>query len=403
MEIIASLTPTLLATTSKCTQVPSLGFCELCGVSSKTVSNTIGVCVSCLRRAGEEALKIARRAHKEYRQNLGLPPDVPKSGKLRCGICVNECHIPENSCGFCGFWVNRGGTLSPLTANPSAGIVMWYFDPHPTNCVAGPVCAANTSRGYPNYTKIRGVEVGYYNLAVFYIACNLNCLFCQNWEHKTILSNDKLRAKYMKTVDELVREALNDRVTCICYFGGDPGPQVPHAIAASRRLFAAKRLDSIKRICWETNGLENSMIMKQMAELSLVSGGVVKIDWKAWTPEVYEALTGVNGFKAIERLKTNVKIVSEMGIERSEPPLLVVSTLLVPGYVDEQEVRKIAEYLAEVDSRIPYVLLAFHPDNILRDLPPTSKRHAEAARREALRAGLKEVYIGNAWLLGNYY
>ncbi|MEM1882419.1 MAG: radical SAM protein [Sulfolobales archaeon] len=385
------------------TLVPSLGFCELCGVSSKTVSNTIGVCVSCLRSYGEEALKIARKAHRDYRQSLGLPPDVPKSGKLKCSICVNECYIPENSSGFCGFWVNKGGTLSPLTANPSTGIVMWYFDPHPTNCVAGPVCAANTSRGYPKYTKFRGVEVGYYNLAVFYIACNLNCLFCQNWEHKTMLFDSRIRARYVKTVDDLTREALNSRVTCVCYFGGDPGPQASHAIAASRKLLATKSQDAIKRICWETNGLENPMIMKQMAELSLVSGGVVKIDWKTWTPEVYEALTGVNGLKAVERLKANVKLVSEMAKERDDPPLLVVSTLLVPGYVDEEEVGKIAEYLATIDSSIPYVLLAFHPDNILRDLPPTSKKHAEAARREALRTGLKEVYIGNVWLLGNYY
>lgn len=218
-----------------------------------------------------------------------------------------------------------------------------------------------------------------------------------------MLSDSRVRTRYVKTVDDLVREALNDRVTCVCYFGGDPGPQVQHAIAASRKLLATKNQDTVKRICWETNGLENPMIMKRMAELSLVSGGIVKIDWKAWTPEVYEALTGVNGFKAIERLKVNARMVAEMAKERDDPPLLVVSTLLVPGYVDEEEVRKIAEYLAVIDSSIPYILLAFHPDNILRDLPPTSKKHAEAARREALRAGLKEVYIGNVWLLGNYY
>lgn len=383
--------------------VPPLGFCELCGVSSRTVSSTIGVCPSCLRRFGGKALEVVHRAHKEYRSNLGLPPSVPKDGKLKCHICANECSISEDSCGFCGFWVNRGGALHPVTPDPSVGIVMWYHDPHPTNCVAGPVCPANTSRGYPIYTKSRGVEVGYYNLAVFYIACNLNCLFCQNWEHKTILSDRKLRARYMRAVDELVGEALNDRVTCVCYFGGDPGPQVSHAIAASRKLLAARKGDAIKRVCWETNGLVNPAIMKQMAELSLASGGIVKIDWKAWTPEIYEALTGVCGSRALERLRTNVRLVSDMSRERGEPPLLVVSTLLVPGYVDEYEVGRIAEFLASIDSKIPYVLLAFHPDNILRDLPPTSRKHAEAARREALRAGLREVYIGNVWLLGNYY
>ncbi len=379
-----------------------LGFCELCGTRSKTVSGTVGVCASCLRRHGEKALEVARRAHRDYRTGLGLPPGVPRSGGLRCGICANECSIPEGSRGFCGFWKNDGGVLSPITRDPSVGVALWYYDPHPTNCVAGPVCPANTSRGYPRYTRFRGVEVGYYNLAVFYIACNLDCLFCQNWEHKTILADDRLRTRYLRTVGELASEALNERVTCVCYFGGDPGPQVPHAIAASRKILESVG-GGIKRICWETNGLVNPAIMKQMAELSLASGGIVKIDWKAWTPEVYEALTGVDGARAVERLKINARLVSELAGKRDEPPLLVVSTLLVPGYVDEEEVGGIAEFLASLNTRIPYVLLAFHPDNVLRDLPPTSRRHAEAAKKEALRAGLEEVYIGNVWLLGDYY
>lgn len=380
-----------------------LGFCELCGASSKTISDTVGVCSNCLRKLGKEAVEISRRAHRGYRLSMNLPPSVPRDGKLKCGICVNECSILEGSRGFCGFWLNRDGAMNPITSSPSTGLVMWYYDPHPTNCVAGPVCPANTSRGYPDYTKLRGVELGYYNLAVFYFACNLDCLFCQNWEHKAVLSEEKLRKKHLKTVDELVAEALNERVTCVCYFGGDPGPQSPHAIAASKRLLSVKKPDAVKRICWETNGLENPAIMKQMAELSLVSGGIVKIDWKAWTPEIYEALTGVDGSRAVERLKTNVKLVSDLAENRGNPPLLVVSTLMVPGYVDEYEVGKIAEYLVSVDSGIPYVLLAFHPDNILRDLPPTSKKHADVARREALKAGLKEVYVGNIWLLGDYY
>ena len=380
-----------------------LGSCELCGASSRTISNVVGVCASCLRKLGEKALGPARRAHSEYRLGLGLPPSPPRGDGVRCRICVNRCQIPRGSTGFCGFWRNDDGILRPVTGSPDVGLVMWYYDPHPTNCVAGPVCPANTSRGYPKYTRFRGVEVGYYNLAVFYFACNLDCLFCQNWEHKAALADDRARRRYHRTVGELVREALNDRVTCVCYFGGDPGPQAPHAIAASRRILSEAARDSIKRICWETNGLEDPAIMKQMAELSLESGGIVKIDWKAWTPGIYEALTGVDGSSAVERIKSNVRLVAEMSKERAEPPLLVVSTLLVPGYVDEYEVGSIASFLASLEANIPYVLLAFHPDNVLRDLPPTSKKHAEVARREAIKAGLREVYVGNMWLLGNYY
>jgi len=96
-----------------------------------------------------------------------------------------------------------------------------------------------------------------------------------------------------------------------------------------------------------------------------------------------------------------------MAAGRPEPPLLVVSMLLVPGYVDAEEVRGVAGYIAglmeEYGVNIPMVLLAFHPDHRMMDLPPTSRRHALEARRAALEVGVREVYLGNVWLLGDYY
>ncbi|HDN75871.1 MAG TPA: hypothetical protein ENG05_01940 [Acidilobales archaeon] len=75
----------------------------------------------------------------------------------------------------------------------------------------------------------------------------------------------------------------------------------------------------------------------------------------------------------------------------------------MPGYVDADEVANIAKFIASINPEIPYVLLAFHPDHLLRDLPPTSINHAVSAYNEALRAGLKHIFVGNKWLLGNYY
>lgn len=39
----------------------------------------------------------------------------------------------------------------------------------------------------------------------------------------------------------------------------------------------------------------------------------------------------------------------------------------------------------------------------MRDLPPTSIRHMNEAIKIVKEAGIKEVYIGNEWLLGTYY
>jgi len=381
-----------------------MGRCVLCGRRHRLVSSWLGVCARCLRERPEEALGVVRARRRRWRLDHGLPPEPPRDGGVPCRLCVNECRIPVGGRGYCGVWVNRGGRLEPLAGHGRL-IGFTYLDPLPTNCVATPVCPAATSRGYPRYTDTPGPEYGYYNLAVFMGGCPLDCAFCQNPEHKSMVAWGRVGGRHVMTIDGLVREALNPRVRCVCYFGGDPTPQAPMLVAASRRILeeARARGQAFKRICWETDGLENPAVMREMARVSLESGGIVKIDWKAWTPSIYEALTGVDGAKAIGRLKENTRIAAELAGKRPDPPLLVVSVLLVPGYVGPSEVYGIASYLAQLDPKPPMVLLAFHPDHRMPDLPTTSRDHALKALEAARSAGIDEVYLGNEWLLRENY
>ena len=75
----------------------------------------------------------------------------------------------------------------------------------------------------------------------------------------------------------------------------------------------------------------------------------------------------------------------------------------MPGYVDVEEVGEIAHFIAQLDSNIPYSLLAFYPSFVLRDLPTTSLSHAERCMEVAKQAGLKWIKIGNQHLLGKDY
>ena len=392
--------------------------CLLCGRMSPLVARSLGVCAECLRRRGADALEVVRRRRRAWRARIRLATDPPRGGSVRCGICVNECEISEGGSGYCGVWVNRGGRLGHRMGDRVPAYT--YLDPLPTNCVATPVCPAATGRGYPRYTDTRGPEYAYYNLAVFMGGCPLDCAFCQNWEHKLMVSDAEPEEVYgkalgarirafvkagVKALDQLVEEALDPRVRCVCYFGGDPTPHAGLLVKASAEILrrAEEAGQPFKRICWETDGLVSPALMRQMARLSLESGGVVKIDWKAWTPEIYEALTGVDGARAVERLRENVRVVAELAGQRRDPPLLVVSVLLVPGYVGPGEVYRIARYVASIDPRTPMVLLAFHPDHHMWDLPPTSTDHAEKALEAVRRAGVEEVYIGNEWLLKPHY
>jgi pyruvate formate lyase activating enzyme len=132
-----------------------------------------------------------------------------------------------------------------------------------------------------------------------------------------------------------------------------------------------------------------------MIEVSLGSGGIVKVDLKAGTDPVHRALTGQPIGATIETIRQ----VSNRAGERSDIPLLVVSTLLVPGYVDEVELRAIAQFLSGLDPVPPWSLLAFHPDFEMNDLPSTGIQEARTALEIANEAGLEQVHVGNLHLL----
>ncbi|MGQ9546151.1 MAG: radical SAM protein [Dehalococcoidia bacterium] len=270
--------------------------------------------------------------------------------------------------------------------------VSWYYDPLPTNCVADWVCPGGTGAGYPRFAYADGPEYGYKNLAVFYQACSFDCLFCQNWNYRARALQES------KVTSARLADAVDDRTSCICYFGGDPTPQSPHSLRVARLALQNNR-GRILRICWETNGSMHPALMKQAAEISLNSGGCIKFDLKAWDEGLHIALCGISNKRTLE----NFQLLAEYAGRRPSPPLLVASTLLVPGYVDRQEVSNLARFISSLDPDIPYSLLAFAPRFMMRDLPTTSRRHAEECLAEAKAQGLRRVRVGNVHLLGDDY
>jgi len=361
--------------------------CRICHSRSNEISKSLGLCASCIQADDESVRRIAEESHHRSRKRFGLPQSPPKSHDgFRCTNCANACNIGDGDVGYCGV---RRAVEGELVGGDSAGAaVTWYRDPLPTNCVADWVCPASTAAGYPNFTDTREEERGFHNLAVFYEACSFDCLFCQNWHFRQRFSKKSIRS-----ADELA-SAVNDRTRCICYFGGDPSCQVEHALAASQ-----KALDSnagrILRICWETNGSVNREFLKEMIGISLASGGCIKFDLKAWDLPLHRVLCGVSNQPTLR----NFEYVAQSIAQRPDPPPLIAATLLVPGYVDADQVGKIASFIAQLDPSIPYSLLAFHPDFEMTDLPVTSRQQAEECFEAAKTAGLSRVRIGNMHLL----
>jgi pyruvate formate lyase activating enzyme len=353
--------------------------CQVCGKGSVIVAEVLRVCGECSRDRFADAAPIIERAHASSRRPFRLPERPPEvSGGLPCAICARDCRFPKGGAGYCGL-PHGGRRLAKVS---------WYFDPLPTNCVADFVCPAGTACGYPQFSYSAGPEFGYENLAVFYEACSLNCLFCQNWQYRYgPRSNKAISAAQLA-------DAANERTACVCFFGGDPTPQLPHSLEAAR-LIRDQNRHRIVRICWETAGNMHPKLLDRAVEIALQSGGCVKIDFKAWSEGVHIALTGASNRRTLE----NFERVAARIHERPEVPLLVASTLLVPGYVDVAEVARIARFIARLDPGIPYSLLAFHGDFLMRDVPTTSWEHMRRCIEAAQEAGLKTIHIGNRHVL----
>jgi len=345
------------------------------------------VCLRCIRERSSDALPIALMAHARSRTDHGLPIQPPRDPEgIACNLCVHECRIPEGQTGYCGVRTNIGGKLTGATSEE--GKLSWYHDPLPTNCVADWVCPGGTGAGYPRFAHCRGSESGFRNLAVFFHACSFDCLFCQNWQYRL-----ETRRPRTTPVAALVDD-VDERTACICYFGGDPAPQLPFSIRASR-MAREKRKDAILRFCWETNGSMQERLLDEVVNLAIESGGCIKFDLKAWDENLHIALTGVTNRRTLD----NFSRAARSAKSRPIPPLLIASTLLVPGYIDEEEVGKIAEFIASIDRDIPYSLLAFHPHFRMADLERTPRTLANRCWQAAKEAGLERVRMANVHLL----
>ena len=341
-----------------------LMLCPVHTNEGRLFSRSVGSCVECLL-SDECFLVLTKRNHEDIRRREGLVPSVPTHGSIVCADCGNHCRLNEGDVGFCNLRTAFDGKITERY--PNKAIVSWYFDPLPTNCVADWVCPITSYAGWRSGSRWLN------NLAVFYGSCNSDCLFCQNSSYRRMMAD----GKPLMTPSELASSA-NDRTACVCYFGGDPGCNPQHSIKTSKLLVEERQV----RVCYETNGNISGKWLRPIAEVVKQSGGTIKFDLKALTPEVYTALTGVSNKVVI----SNFKKLAKMGKDR-DGEFVVASILLVPGYINLSEIRLLSEFIVDCDPSIPTALLGFHPHHHMSDLPRTSRNHAESALETAKEMG----------------
>jgi pyruvate formate lyase activating enzyme len=377
-----------------------MGTCKFCGKTDKVISEVLQVCRKCILEGDWNKIKPhILNVHREVRKLVELPEKPPKAErpniKLRCNLCINECRLSDNDISYCGLRNIQLRTSGQLPyPSKSKGYIHGYIDPNPTNCCNGWFCPAGTSYGYPEFSNHEGPEFGTYSYAAFLYGCTFSCLFCQNSSHKLFSKRNLSDAEIL--ANQIVK---NEKITCLCYFGGTPEAQLPFSINLAEKIL--EKIEKNKkrkfRICFECNGSGNTDWMEKAMKIAIKTGGNIKFDLKTYNEKLNIALCGVSNSRTLE----NFKYLAEnfFGTRGKDIPELSGCTLMVPGYTNHEEVEQIAKFVSEINPEIPYSLLVFHGDYQMRDLGITPRKQAEKCL-ETAKKYLKRVHLGNKFLLG---
>ena len=284
---------------------------------------------------------------------------------VQCQLCYRKCTIPAGQRGFCTNRQNIDGTLYTLVYGKPCAIQIDPIEKEPLFHVLP-----------KNIIFCIGTA-----------GCNFRCSFCQNWH----ISHEKLEdVNYIERSPEwLVLEAQRLNCTGVHFTYNEP------------TVFYEFMLDVAKiakenglHVGVHTNGAMNPEPLREL----LPQVDAVTVDLKAFDDEFYDYVTEQSTSGTFqpdnpprETVLNTLKIIKEEGV------WLEVVNLVIPTLNDDME--NIQDMCVWIKNNLgedtPIHFLRFFPACKLTKLPSTPVETLERARRTAMDAGLKYVYIGN--------
>ncbi len=289
----------------------------------------------------------------------------PVNGKVECYLCPVGCELKDKQVGACGVRVNEGGKLFTYTYG---SLISAAIDP---------VEKKPLFHFYP----------GHLTLTIATPGCNLHCKGCQNWEISQVPKGEVFENTFFTQTyippELVVEKAIEKGCKSISYSYSDPTIFVEYMIDVAK-LAKEKGLKNIMVTAGYINPEPLEEIDKYMDAYS--------IDLKFFSDEAYRKYSKGR----LEPVLETIKFVFERG------KWLELTTLLVPKYLDEKQIRNIARWIAQkLAPWVPWHISRFFPYYKAQDLPPTPIEDLEKAYRIGKEEGLQYVYVGN--LPGNKY
>jgi pyruvate formate lyase activating enzyme len=276
------------------------------------------------------------------------------NGFVRCLACGHRCPIPDGHVGVCKVRFNRGGKL----------YVPWGY-------VGGVQCDPIEKK--PFYHAYPGALAYSFGM----LGCDLHCSYCQNWVTSQALRDPRaVSAPLRATPELLVEDALDQGAKVMVSTYNEPLITSEWAVA----IFKEARKAGLK-----TGYVSNGNATPEVLEYLRPWIDLYKIDLKSFDDRHYRQLGG-----RIQPILDTIRRTFEMGF------WVEIVTLLIKGFNDsDDELKRLAEFVAGVSPDIPWHVTAFHKDYKMTDpadTTPEMLKHAAAIGRDA---GLRFVYAGN--------
>ena len=193
-----------------------------------------------------------------------------------------------------------------------------------------------------------------------------------------------LRSEEVKP-EEVVKQAKHSGTKSISYTYSEPTIFFEYAYEISQ---LAKK-DGLFNV-FVTNGF----MTKEMIQTIYPYLDAANIDLKSFRDDYYRKICKGKLASVLE----SIELMKKLGI------WIEVTTLVVPGQNDSQEeLVEIANFLARLDTSIPWHISRFYPQYKMEDLESTPIEIINQAYEIGKNAGLRYVYLGNVGKGNNTY
>ncbi|MHC4438138.1 MAG: AmmeMemoRadiSam system radical SAM enzyme [Planctomycetota bacterium] len=276
--------------------------------------------------------------------------------KVQCELCPKLCLIQPGQSGECRVRINIDDVLKTVVYGYPCSI---HIDPVEKK---------------PLFHFLPGSKI----LSIATVGCNLHCKNCQNWEISQANPENGDIPVYNLPPERLVTETDKYQCPSIAYTYTDPIVYYEYTYDSAKLAHET----GIRNVLVTAGYINEEPWKKLLGHIDAAN-----IDLKAITEDFYREVCSAT-LKPVQNALVLAKA-SEIMVE--------VTNLVIPTLNDEPEqLRELSRWIRmNLGADTPLHFSGFYPRYQMRNLPATSLRTLEKARKIAMDEGLNYVYIGN--------